>query len=50
MFGGANGAGIFLGGTKGGLSAEGEKPRLPKARRTSRLEGLGSVVSSLAET
>ena len=33
---------VFLfGGAKGGLSAEGMKPRLPKARNSTRLGGLG---------
>ena len=36
---------VFLfGGARGGLSAEGAKLRLPKARSPSRLGGLGSVV------
>ena len=43
---GANGAGIFVWGAKGRLSAEGAKLRLPKARSPSRLGGLGRVVSS----
>src|SRR6218665_4036843 len=38
---GANGAGIFVWGVKWGLSAEGAKLRLPKARSPSRLGGLG---------
>src|SRR6218665_1418684 len=43
---GANRAGIFVWGAKGGLSDEGAKLRLPKARSPSRLGGLGGVVSS----
>src|SRR6218665_1402763 len=35
------GGGFFLGGAKGGLSAEGVKLRLPKARSPSQLWGLG---------
>ena len=38
---GANRAGIFVWGAKGGLSDEGAKLRLPKARSPSRLGGLG---------
>src|SRR6218665_1856162 len=38
---GANGAGIFVWGAKWGLSAEGAKLRLPKARSLSRLGDLG---------
>src|SRR6218665_1359630 len=43
---GANRAGNFICGANGGLSAEGAKLRLPKAKSPSRLGGLGSVVSS----
>ena len=42
---GANRTGIFVWGAKGGLSAEGAKLQLPKARSPSRLGGLGSVSS-----
>src|SRR6218665_3899287 len=38
---GANRTGIFVWGAKGGLSAEGAKLQLPKARSPSRLGGLG---------
>src|SRR6218665_2243553 len=44
--GGYQGGNFCFGGAKGGLSAEGAKLRLPKARSPSRLGGLGSVVSS----
>ena len=43
VFGGTNGAGIFVWGAKGGLSAEGAKLRLPKARSPSQLGGLGEL-------
>ena len=45
---GDNGAGIFIWWAKGGLSAEGVKLQLPKARSHTRLDSLGSVVSSPA--
>src|SRR6218665_4184343 len=46
---GAYGTGVFLfRGAEGGLKAEGAKLRLPKARSPSRVEGLGSVVSSIS--
>jgi len=47
---GDNGAGIFIWWAKGGLSAEGVKLQLPKARSHTRLDSLGSVVSSPAGT
>jgi len=46
VFGGLTGWTFLFWGAKEGLSAEGAKLRLPKARSPSRLEGLGSVVSS----